>query len=298
MLALDKGVILQSDDCTDYELDGQEKGMMRVKNFLKKYFALLLALILCLSLAACGGNAPETLENIVLDDSIDASLEDTYDEYLGEWYQDIGRFCVSENNGTYFYELYDTDNEVAYSGQLQYVKEYRCMYAYCELDGIAYKCQIGKDDTLYISSFGTFGRDSSVFKESIGRDWRSWGIVCDYGTVTRDGEDTAVLVCVHASDANFYYDTEDQTLFSYVEYPITLEGDAWEAFQGVDFSDLNGDGNSDVTMRFNDGGKELVMVWLWDAESAMFMFEPDESQLGEDDGHGDLIPDEGNGFRY
>ena len=56
MLALDKGVILQSDDCTDYELDGQEKGMMRVKNFLKKYFALLLALILCLSLAACGGN--------------------------------------------------------------------------------------------------------------------------------------------------------------------------------------------------------------------------------------------------
>ena len=46
MLALDKGVILQSDDCTDYELDGQEKGMMRVKNFLKKYFALLLALIL------------------------------------------------------------------------------------------------------------------------------------------------------------------------------------------------------------------------------------------------------------
>ena len=35
-------------------------------------------------------------------------------------------------------------------------------------------------------------------------------------------------------------------------------------------------------------------MWLWDAESAMFMFEPDESQLGEDDGHGDLIPDEGN----
>ena len=63
--------------------------------------------------------------------------------------------------------------------------------------------------------------------------------------------------------------------------------------QGVDLSDLNGDGNSDVTMRFNDGGKELVMVWLWDAESAMFMFEPGESQLGENDGHGDLITDEG-----
>ena len=278
MLALDKSVILQSDDCTDYELDDQEKGMMRVKNLLKKYFALLLALILCLSFAACGGNAPETLENIVLDDSIDASLEDTYDEYLGEWYQDIGRFCVSENNGTYFYELYDTDNEVAYSGQLQYVKEYRCMYAYCELDGIAYKCQIGKDDTLYISSFGTFGRDSSVYMEVIGQDWRTWGITRDGGTITRDGEDTVVLVCVHKADATFYYDLEDQVLFDGVEYPITFGDNVWDIFRGIDFADLNGDGNSDVTMKFDDGGTELKLVWFWDTESEQFVYQPDNSK--------------------
>ena len=247
----------------------------RMKN-LKKYMGLLLALILCLSMAACGGNAPETLENIVLDDSIDYSIEDTYDEYLGEWYQDIGRLWVTENNGTYFYELYDTDNEVISSGQLQYVKEYRCMYAYSEQEGNAHKCRIGKGDTLYIDSFGTFGRDSSVYMEVIGQDWRTWGIVRESGTITRDGEDTVVLVCVHASDANFYYDTEDQTLFGYVEYPITLESDAWEAFQGIDFSDLNGDGNSDVTMNFNDGGNELLMVWFWDTESEQFVYQPEE----------------------
>lgn len=251
-------------------------------NLLKKIFALLLAVAFCLSLFACGSNAPETLENIVLDDSIDDNLEDTYDEYLGEWYQDIGRLCVSENNGTYFCELYNSYNEVVFSGQLQYVKEYRCIYAYSELEGLAHKCRIGKDDTLYIDSFGTFSRDSSVYMEVIGQDWRSWGIVCDHGTITRDGEDTVVLVCVHSSDATFYYDTEDQMLFGYVEYPITLEGDAWEAFQSIDFSDLDGDGNSDVTMHFNDGGKELLMVWFWDAESAEFVYQPEESQIGKD----------------
>ena len=57
--------------------------MIKMKNLLKKNLALLLAVVLCLCLAACGGNAPETLENIVLDDSIDDNLEDTYDKYLG-----------------------------------------------------------------------------------------------------------------------------------------------------------------------------------------------------------------------
>ena len=250
---------------------------------LKKYMGLLLALVMCLSLTACGSNAPETLENIVLDDSIDDSLEDTYDEYLGYWYiedNDNSYICVSENNGTYFDEPYDAASEVISDGRLQYVKEYRCMYAYCELDGIAYKCQIGKDDTLYISSFGTFGRDSSVYMEVIGQDWRTWGITRDGGTITRDGEDTVVLVCVHKADATFYYDLEDQILFGYVEYPITFGDNVWDIFKGIDFADLNGDGNSDVTMKFNDGGNELLIVWFWDTESEQFVYQPEESQLG------------------
>ena len=237
--------------------------------FLKKNLAFLLAVVLCLSLTACSGNAPETLENIVLDDSIDYNIEDTYDEYLGQWYlEDNGSLWVSENDGTYFYELYDAYNEVISSGQLQYVKEYRCMYVYSAQEGSAHKCWIDHklfggedDDVLYIDSFGTFTKVSGDIEE-IGKDWRTWGIVRDYGTITRDGEDTVVLVCVHSSDANFYYDLEDQVLFGYVDYPLTIEGNAWEAFRGIDFADLNGDGNGDVTMKFNDGGTELLMVWF------------------------------------
>ena len=103
------------------------------------------------------------------------------------------------------------------------------------------------------------------------------GVVRENGTITRGGEDTDVLVCVHKADAAFYYDTEKQVLFDSVEYPIPLEGDAWEMFQSIDFADLNGDGNSDVTMRFHDGGNELLMVWFWDAENERFMYQPDES---------------------
>ena len=100
----------------------------------------------------------------------------------------------------------------------------------------------------------------------------------DYGTITRDGEDTVVLVCVHKADATFYYDLEDQVLFDGVEYPITFGDNVWDIFRGIDFADLNGDGNSDVTMKFDDGGTELKLVWFWDTESEQFVYQPDNSK--------------------
>lgn len=129
--------------------------------------------------------------------------------------------------------------------------------------------------------------------DAAGDDWRNSGEVVGRGIITRDGEDTDVLLCIHAADTEFYYDTEEQVLFDSVDYPITIESDAWEAFQSIDFADLNGDGNSDVTMRFDDGGSDLLMVWFWDTESEQFMYQPEGSQLGEDDvGRGDLVPDD------
>ena len=143
---------------------------------------------------------------------------------------------------------------------------------------------------LGLTACGVSG-GSDVEPDVGGTDWRTTGIWRDDGTITRDGEDTDVLVCVHKADATFYYDTEDQVLFGSVDYPITLAGDAWKMFQGIDFADRNGDGNSDVTMRFDDGGSKLLMVWFWDTESEQFVYQPEESRLGEDDdGRGDLVP--------
>ena len=141
---------------------------------------------------------------------------------------------------------------------------------------------------VFCLSLTACGSDEPV----AGNDWRVTGIVRDSGTITRSGEDTDVLVCVHKADAAFYYDRQNQELFGSVDYPLALEGDAWDAFQSIDFSDRSGDGDSDVAMQFEDGGKELLMVWFWDAESGQFMYQPDESWLGEEEGRGDLISDD------
>lgn len=49
--------------------------------------------------------------------------------------------------------------------------------------------------------------DVSDVPDIVGDDWRVTGIVRDGGTITRDGADTDVPVCVHTNDSAFYYDT-------------------------------------------------------------------------------------------
>ena len=119
----------------------------------------------------------------------------------------------------------------------------------------------------------------------VGDDWRVTGVVRDSGTITRNGGDTNVLVCVLTEGAAFYYDTKDQLMFDTVFYPtelaqkVALSGDVWGMYKSIDFADLNGDGNSDVTMKFDDSGSELVIVWFWDTENIRFEYQPNESTL-------------------
>ena len=49
--------------------------------------------------------------------------------------------------------------------------------------------------------------DVSDVPDIVGDDWRVTGIVRDRGTITRNGEDTDVPVCIHANNSAFYYDT-------------------------------------------------------------------------------------------
>ena len=119
-----------------------------------------------------------------------------------------------------------------------------------------------------------------------GGDWRATGVVRAEGTITRDGGDVYVLVCVNDDDAVFCYDDETYAVYDYVDYPVALESDPWEAFQDIDFADRNGDGNSDAAMLFELDGAGVLMVWFWDAETETFVFRPEES-LVEDFAGGD-----------
>ena len=112
-----------------------------------------------------------------------------------------------------------------------------------------------------------------------GGDWRTTGVVRAEGTITRDGGDVYVLVCVNDDDAVFCYDDETYAVYDYVDYPVVLESDPWEAFQGIDFADRNGDGDSDVAMLFELDGQQVLMVWFWDAEAEGFVFQPEESSV-------------------
>ena len=135
---------------------------------------------------------------------------------------------------------------------------------------------------LGLFACGSIAEDEQPFDEAIGNDWRVTGVVRDSGIITRSGEDIAVLVCVHAEDATFYYDSEDQVLFDFVDYPVAIQGDPWESYQCIDFSDRNDDGNSDVTIIFEENGDTMRMVWFWDADAEGYVFQPEESSAMQD----------------
>ncbi|MFR3352109.1 MAG: hypothetical protein ACLTR5_08190 [Oscillospiraceae bacterium] len=110
-------------------------------------------------------------------------------------------------------------------------------------------------------------------KDTTGDDWRASGVVNDYGTITRDGERVPVCICLSTENAGFYYDQDEQVWFDGVEFPMAL-ADALTAYRSTSFDDLDGDGQSDVTMIFDHGdGSTTELVWLWYDDTG-FEFEP------------------------
>ena len=142
-----------------------------MKNW-KKFASILLALVLCLSLAACGGKgkaAPDTIENLALN----ASVEFDYSGFLGTWLGEDDNVLFMEHFEELYnserFELYDADGSMTASGNLQYVEEYGYVYAYNEQDGIAHRCWFENGGALSIDSFGTFTKVSGdVPGETIG----------------------------------------------------------------------------------------------------------------------------------
>ena len=128
-------------------------------------------------------------------------------------------------------------------------------------------------------SCGEKGTTDTSGGDIAGEDWRTTGLVSDYGSITRGGVKTDILICVHKKDAAFYYDSPSQTLFGSAEYPIAVN-DPPEAYRSTDFSDLNDDGNSDVRMTFEIGGDITVFAWLWDDKNDTFVFSEALSDSG------------------
>lgn len=137
----------------------------------KQYVSLVLALIMCLSMTACGGSTEETttaeeseevfatpLPGTIKDLVLDTSVEYDYSDYVGVWMNEDGSLLeVAEyEDGEIYFLLYDANDELIAGGPLQYVEDYHSVYAYNEEDGIAYLCCAYTDDTIELNTFGVY----------------------------------------------------------------------------------------------------------------------------------------------
>jgi hypothetical protein len=139
----------------------------------KSYLFPVIALAMCLSLAACSGgvgseggsdnqeddgdmeySVPESFEGMVKDSEITA----VYDMYWGTWIGgDDSELIVGLNgSGEDRFEWYDADEELTASGYIQLVPEYNADYFYNEHDGWAHHCWRDEEGALHIDSFGVF----------------------------------------------------------------------------------------------------------------------------------------------
>ena len=131
----------------------------------KKYLALMLALVLCLSLAACGGTddnggdgsvtPPESFEGMVKDTQ---QLVD-YSMYKGIWSGEDGSQLVvalNDDGDEMRFSLYDVSEELTASGYIQMAQEYSADYFYNEHDGVAHHSWMDEDGTLHVDSFGDY----------------------------------------------------------------------------------------------------------------------------------------------
>ena len=135
--------------------------------------ALVLALLMCLSLAACGdgdsggskdddisGGTPDTFEGMVKDSAYMASKG----MYSGDWVDPDKRELEiesSDDGQELRFTIYASDEMITASGFIQTSPEYSADYFYNENDGIAYHCWFADDGTLNVYSLGEFIRDDS-----------------------------------------------------------------------------------------------------------------------------------------
>lgn len=108
--------------------------------------------------------------------------------------------------------------------------------------------------------------DDPPEEDIAGSDWRTWGIIDDSGTLVQDGETIPFCACVHTGNTTLYHDTESQVLLAELDYPAPVEN-AEQRYLGMETADRNGDGNSDVLLRFSQEDGTLELLFCWNPET-------------------------------
>lgn len=132
--------------------------------------------------------------------------------------------------------------------------------------------------TLAVSFFLCLVACGKTNDNIAGDDWRTSGVVVGSGTIKRGGDSADVLVTVGENGAAFYWDKSEQILFDSISFPIEVQ-DAYESFDSISFDDINGDGESDVSIDFvRASDDEVRLVWTWTG-SEHYVFREDLSSI-------------------
>lgn len=128
---------------------------------------------------------------------------------------------------------------------------------------------------LALSIFTACGNIPGAEDDSqlVGADWRTWGIIDAYGTLSLDGEDTDVCVCLYADRAELYYDEENQNLFTTIDFPERLSDEEYEKLS-IEFEDSTGDDNTDIA--FTVGTEDVVdrrFCYIYDDDAEEFVYD-------------------------
>lgn len=131
--------------------------------YAKKPMALILSLVLCMGLSACGNDPPkpppDSFEGMVKE----SKISEESSRYLGSWQgEEENRLEIEKSGETEEVRvaLYDAKGEIYASGYLQPVKKYGADYFYNEHDGMAHRAWIDSEnsDVLRMDAFGIFTR--------------------------------------------------------------------------------------------------------------------------------------------
>lgn len=167
-----------------------------------KVLYLLLAFVMCLSLAACGGGGeeittPAWFEGMVSDSQNKVDIN----AYGGTWTGDSGSMVVelSESGDEVRFALYDAAGEITASGFIQTEPQYSADYFYNEHDGIAHRCSV-PGDTLEVDGFGEF---TKVSGDKQGDDVGDGDYSALTGEWYQDGEQDALSVIEIKADGSW-----------------------------------------------------------------------------------------------
>lgn len=167
-----------------------------------KVLYLLLAFVMCLSLAACGGGGeeittPAWFEGMVSDSQNKVDIN----AYGGTWTGDSGSMVVelSESGDEVRFALYDAAGEITASGFIQTEPQYSADYFYNEHDGIAHRCSV-PGDILEVDGFGEF---TKVSGDKQGDDVGDGEYSVLAGEWYQDGEQDALSVIEIKADGSW-----------------------------------------------------------------------------------------------